>query len=74
MPSILIKNVPAKLHRQLKKQAENHHRSMNREILALLESAVPLPPPKKVTIPVAIKPRFPMTSAEREAAINEGRA
>ena|SRR5438105_4376599 len=72
MLSILIENVPATLHRQLKKQAELHHRSMNREIIAVLESAVPLPPRKKLTLPVPIKPRFPMSTEEIEAAIADG--
>ncbi len=37
MPSITLKNIPADLHRELKKRAEEHHRSLNREILATLQ-------------------------------------
>jgi len=37
--SITLKNVPAELHRELKKRAEEHHRSLNREILATLKNA-----------------------------------
>jgi plasmid stability protein len=39
MASITLKNIPADLHRELKKRAEEHHRSLNREILATLKSA-----------------------------------
>ena len=39
MASLTIKNVPAKLHRALKQRAQAHHRSLNREILATLQSA-----------------------------------
>ena len=39
MPSITLKNIPAELHRELKKRAEEHHRSLNREILATLKNA-----------------------------------
>jgi plasmid stability protein len=37
MPTITLKNIPADLHRELKKRAEEHHRSLNREILATLQ-------------------------------------
>jgi plasmid stability protein len=37
--TITLKNIPAELHRELKKRAEEHHRSLNKEILATLESA-----------------------------------
>jgi len=39
MASITLKNIPADLHRELKKRAEEHHRSLNREILATLKAA-----------------------------------
>jgi plasmid stability protein len=39
MASITLKNVPADLHRELKRRAEEHHRSLNREILATLKGA-----------------------------------
>jgi plasmid stability protein len=37
--TITLKNIPAELHRELKKRAEERHRSLNREILATLKSA-----------------------------------
>ena len=39
MATITLKNIPTDLHRELKKRAEEHHRSLNREILATLKSA-----------------------------------
>ncbi len=36
MGSITLKNIPAELHRELKKRAEEHHRSLNKEIIATL--------------------------------------
>jgi len=39
VPAITLKNIPADLHRKLKKRAKEHHRSLNREILATLQGA-----------------------------------
>jgi len=39
MATITLKNIPADLHRQLKKRAEEHHRSLNKEIIATLKGA-----------------------------------
>lgn len=40
MATITVKNLAEKLHRQLKARALRHHRSLNSEIIALLEAAV----------------------------------
>ena len=40
MATITLKNIPADLHRELKKRAEEHHRSLNGEILATLKSTI----------------------------------
>jgi len=37
--TITLKNIPADLHRELKKRAEEHHRSLNKEIISTLHSA-----------------------------------
>ena len=39
MTTITLKNIPAELHRELKKRAEENHRSLNKEIIATLRSA-----------------------------------
>jgi plasmid stability protein len=38
MATITLKNIPADLHRELKKRAEEHHRSLNKEVLATLRN------------------------------------
>lgn len=40
MPTITIRNVPDALHQKLKRRAEAHNRSLNGEILKLLEQSV----------------------------------
>jgi hypothetical protein len=40
MPSVTLKGLPRPLHLALKKRAEQNRRSLNREILATLESAL----------------------------------
>lgn len=37
MPTLTIKGVPPELHEKLKKRAERHRRSMNSELLTILE-------------------------------------
>jgi antitoxin FitA len=37
--TITLKNIPADLHRKLKKRAEDHHRSLNKEVIATLKNA-----------------------------------
>ena len=39
MNTITLKNVPPSVHRALKTRARSHGRSLNREILAVLEGA-----------------------------------
>ena len=39
MATITLKNIPADWHRDLKKRAEQHHRSLNKEIIVTLKSA-----------------------------------
>lgn len=40
MAAVTVKDLPEKLHRQLKARALRHHRSLNSEIIALLEAAI----------------------------------
>ena len=39
MSTVTVKDLSEKLHRQLKARALRHHRSLNSEIIALLEAA-----------------------------------
>jgi hypothetical protein len=40
MPAITLKALPDRLHRQLKARAVRHKRSLNQEVLAVLEESV----------------------------------
>ena len=62
MSALLIKNIPAPLHRKLKRTAAQHHRSMNREAIALWEEALnqmvwvkQFPAPFKARLPLTDK-------------------
>ncbi|MBC8344971.1 MAG: Arc family DNA-binding protein [Candidatus Marinimicrobia bacterium] len=59
MPDILIKKVPPELHIEIKNQAKKHHRSMNMEIITILENVLQngdykldLPAPLSVSEPI----------------------
>jgi plasmid stability protein len=52
MPSITLKALPAPLHRQLKARAARHKRSLNQEVIAVLEEAVA--PAKRVDVEAMI--------------------
>jgi plasmid stability protein len=43
MPNLTLKNIPAELHLRLKARADANRRSLNREILALLEAQLEAP-------------------------------
>ena len=38
MPTITLKDLPRKLHRELKDRSKAHHRSLNKEVIETLES------------------------------------
>ncbi|MGH8522956.1 MAG: FitA-like ribbon-helix-helix domain-containing protein [Gammaproteobacteria bacterium] len=40
MPTITLKNIPDELHQRLRLSANRHHRSLNREIISLLETSL----------------------------------
>ena len=40
MPTITVRNVPDHVHQHLKQRAEEHRRSLNQEMLRVLEEAV----------------------------------
>ncbi len=54
MSSMLIKNIPEEIKKKLKEQAELNHRSVNKQVVSILEQAVAkpgisaLPPPLKL--------------------------
>lgn len=72
MPGFVIKDLPAKLHRKLKAQATRHHRSMTKEVLAVLERALS-ERDRPQEIPPPFKGRFALTDEFIDQARREGR-
>ena len=72
MASVLIKNLPDELHRELKQRAERHHRSLNKELIAIIETAVHRP--ERVELPEPVRLRKPLTQEMLDGAREEGRA
>lgn len=79
MATITLKDIPADLHRTLKKRAEEHHRSLNREIIATLKAAtaatVPFDPTKLEEAVRRARSLFrrPVTAREIDRWKREGR-
>lgn len=77
--TITVKNIPEQIYERIKAQAKANHRSVNGEILSILEQAVSLPPiDVQATLERARKVReltakYTVTADEIEKMINEGR-
>ncbi len=69
MPSILIKDIPADLHERLRQAALRDHRSLNKQVIALLEEALT---PRSVQLPPPIRATFALTADWLERAMSEG--
>ena len=63
MPTLVIKDLPAELHRRLKEEAERTHRSMTKEAIYLMESALQgeATPPQVREMPAPYKGPKPLT-------------
>ncbi len=72
MASVLIKNLPDELHQQLKRRAQRHHRSLNKELIALIEVALQSRAVEE--LPEPVKLRKPLTQDMLDGARKEGRA
>ena len=79
MPALTIKNIPTDLYNELKNVAEQHHRSINSEvIICLKETLFPkrISPEDRLTniqaLRSQIKPNT-ITTQDIEQAINKGR-
>jgi len=79
MVTVTIKNIPEQIYERIKTQAKSNHRSINGEILSILEQATSLPAiDVKATLERARKVReltasYVVTADEIEKMINEGR-
>jgi plasmid stability protein len=78
MATITLKNIPDSLHESLKESAAQHHRSLNKEIIARLEAQL-MPakrnPEQKLAEIRALRQRLPVgaTPEEIDALKQEGR-
>jgi len=58
MSAVIVRNLPPVVHERLRYEAHHHHRSVNREIIAILEKELvrarpfELPPPVKPLVPI----------------------
>lgn len=59
MTALLIKNIPLELHRKLKLTAQRHHRSMNQQVITILEEKLGEAAPPDVPPPFKLKKRLP---------------
>ncbi len=54
MAALLVKNMPPELHEKLRRRAKANHRSMNREVVAILERELERPGEVALPKPVGI--------------------
>ena len=77
MATLVVKNLPEQLHERLKAQAEQHHRSMTKEVVALIEQGLLAPRSSRGTArplpPLVRLSSGPVTAEWIEAAIADGR-
>jgi plasmid stability protein len=79
MVTLTIKNIPPELYERLKIQAKNNHRSLNGEVISLIEQALSIPPlDVKATLERTRKIReltahYVITNEELNRWKNEGR-
>lgn len=79
MPAITLKSLPAPLHRSLKARAVRHQRSLNQEVIAVLQAAVA--PARRVDVEAMLErtrrfresQRLGLTPAQIDAFKREGR-
>ena len=81
MPALTIKNIPTELYNELKHVAEQHHRSINSEVIVCLKEKLF---PKKISpkdrliniqaLRSTIKPNIISTQDIEQAIINEWQA
>jgi plasmid stability protein len=79
MTTITVKNIPPILYGRLKQQAENNRRSINSEIITILEKALTIRPIDAEAVLESTRKlremtaKYTATAEEIEKMINEGR-
>lgn len=74
MTDLLIRRMPEELHRKLKARARANRRSMNQEILVLLEQSVAGEKLRPAPVVRPLKGAFPIDDEWLRHARDEGRA
>ena len=69
MPALLIKGLPPVLHERLREEATRHHRSMNREVIAILEKE--LGESRAAALPQPVQPLKPISGETVVRSIRE---
>jgi hypothetical protein len=73
MGTLVIKNLPERLHDRLREQAERNRRSVTQEAISLIEAGITVPRIAP-TLPPPVKLRGgPLTADQLESAIQAGR-
>lgn len=70
MPTLVIRDVSPEVHRLLKERAEQHHRSLSKEVITILEGSVT---PSGGVLPPLVKGAFPVTRDWLDEARRAGR-
>jgi len=79
MPSLTIKNIPEDLYNELKHVAEQHHRSINSEVIVCLKRTLfpkRVSPEERLNNIHALRSQIPpnnITPDDIDEAINDGR-
>lgn len=76
MPGLLIKDLPEELHERLRARAGAHHRSMSREVVAILEEVLADragPPALEVLDRLRVRGARPLTQDLLDDARRTGR-
>lgn len=74
MPNLLIRDLPEEVHRRLKERAAQNRRSMNQEVLLLLEEAVEWRENETPDPPVPFQGDFGIDDTWLDEAKRSGRA
>jgi plasmid stability protein len=74
MPGLLIRDLPEELHRRLKERAAENRRSMNQEVIVLLEQALAWREQDHEVLPKAFRGKFTLDNAWLDEAKRGGRA
>jgi plasmid stability protein len=70
MPTLVIRDVSPEVHRLLKERAAQHHRSLSKEVITILEDSVT---PFVQTLPPLVTGAFPVIQDWLDAARRAGR-